>query len=194
MRRQLAVLLTPFLLVLTSTPSTAVTTPADGEFEMTTAPGILPTWTSADIAIVGITPGTVTTSRFANDATVSLPVIARAQTANATAGGFRITNTETGGSVRCLIPTVDTRARVIDCLTGAGYNSALFTIEDIDSRERFTGVDTRTTIYSGMEIRLTRAGAQTLNKELSTTVFSTSVRVATGELSVSRALNPTGLR
>ena len=194
MRRKLAIIAVIAAALVAAAPAQASTQPASGTFEMTTAPGILPTWSSNDIAIVAISPSTVTTSRFANDATITLPIIARALTANATAGGFRITNTDTGASVRCLIPTIDTRARVIDCLTSAGYNSALFTIEGIEDRERITGSSTRTTIYSGMDIRLTRIGALTLNRDLSTTVFSTSVRVATGEMSVTRALNPTGLR
>ena len=194
MRRTLAIIAVVAASLAWAAPAHASAQPASGTFEMTTAPGIMPTWKSADISIVAISPGTVTTSRFSNDATITLPIIARAQTANATAGGFRITNTDTGASVRCLIPTIDTRARVIDCLTSAGYNSALFTIEGIEDRDRFTGSTTRTNIYSDMDIRLTRIGALTLNRDLSTTVFSTSVRVATADLSVTRALNPTGLR
>lgn len=160
--------------------------PVTGTFTMTTAPGILPAWTSADITIAGIAPGSVTTSRFATDATVELPVVARAQTANATAGGFRIANTKTGQSVRCLVPVIDTKARVIDCLTSSGYNTALFTIEKIETRERAQTSTTRTLDYQGMDIRLTAAGALALNKELSSTVFTTSVRVGEGQLTVTQ--------
>ena len=180
--------------LVTPAAANAFVEPATGTFEMTTAPGILPTWTSTDISLVALAPGMVTTSRFANDATVTLPVVARAQTANATAGGFRLINTETGDSVRCVIPVVDTRARVIDCVTSAGYNSALFTIEDIDDRERFTVDNSRTTIFTGMDIRLTRIGALTLNRDLSTTVFSTSVQIATGQLSVTREISRSARR
>lgn len=167
-------------------PPASAEEPATGTFTMTTAPGILPAWSSADITIVAIYPGSVTTSRFTTDATITLPVVARAQSANATAGGFRITNTVTGASVRCLVPVIDTKALVIDCLTSMGFNTALYTIESIQTRQSFASSTNRTTLWQGMELRLTRAGAQILNRELETTVFSTSVRVADGNLTVTR--------
>ena len=160
--------------------------PASGTFTMTTAPGILPACDSADITVVGLAPGSVTTSRFSSQATITLPIVAKNGTANATAGGFRIVNTATGDSVRCLIPTIDTRARVIDCLTSAGYNIAIFTIDDIATRQKFVTAASRTTIFEGMEIRLTASGAAVLNRELEASAFSTSVTVATGDLIVRR--------
>ena len=184
MRRLLVAVVAIALTLTGSATAAAFEQRALGAFEMTTAPGVLPAWSSAGIAINGISPGNVTTSQFASDATITLPVVARAQTANATAGGFRISNTTTGASVRCSIPVVDTRARVIDCLTSAGYNTALFTIESIAERQTVTTSTTRTTTHQGMEIRLSPAGALTLNRELSTTVFTTSVRVGEGSLRV----------
>ena len=186
MRRLIALVAAVAVVTWSAPAAHAFEEPATGTFSMTTAPGILPAWTSSDITIAGITPGSVTTSRFATDATIELPVVARAQTANATAGGFRIVNTKTGASVRCLVPVIDTKARVIDCLTTTGYNSALFSIDTIATRERVTTSSTRTLAYQGMDIRLTAAGALTLNKELSSTVFTTSVRVGEGQLTVTR--------
>ena len=186
MRRLIALAAIATSLAVAAPAAHAFEEPVTGTFTMTTAPGILPAWSSADITIAGITPGSVTTSRFATDATIELPVVARAQTANATAGGFRIANTKTGESVRCLVPVIDTKARVIDCLTSTGYNSALFSIDSIGSRESVTGPTSRTMGYQGLVIRLTPTGALTLNKELSSTVFSTSVRVGDGRLTVTR--------
>ena len=186
MRRWLALLVALLVPAALASPAQAFEEPASGNFAMTTAPGVLPAWTSSGITIAGITPGSVTTTRFSTNATITLPVVARALSANATAGGFRILNTQTGASVRCLIPTIDTKARVVDCLTASGYNSALFSIESIDTRQTFTSSTNRTTIYQGMDIKLTSAGALALNRELDTTVFTTSVRVATGELTVTR--------
>jgi hypothetical protein len=172
---------------LATAPVKASDTPATGTFTMTTAPGILPAWNAADVTIVGIAPGTVTTGRFGNDATVTLPVVARNGTATATAGGFRIVNTDSGASVRCIIPAIDTRARVIDCLTTAGYNAALFAIEDIEGRQNFTTPSRRSTLVQGMEIRLTPSGVATLNRALGVRAFSTSVRFADGNLFASQA-------
>ena len=171
-------------LVLGAPSAYAETDSASGTFQMTTAPGILPAWEADDIAIIGIYPGSVTTRRYASNASIMLPVVAQVRTAHATAGGFRIVNTTTGASVHCLIPAIDTRARVIDCLTRSGYNSTLFTIDDIATRDSLKTIALRTTVYTGMDIRLTRVGAQILNRELSSTAFSSSVRVATGELIV----------
>lgn len=161
-------------------------TPASGTAILTTAPGVLPAWTSAGITVAGINPGSVTTSRFSTSATINLPVVARASTANATAGGFRITNTSTGKSFRCLVPTIDTRARVLDCLTDMGYNTALFSIDSIGNRERLDSESTSTTVFQDLDLRLTANAANLLNAQLSTTVFTTSVRTATGELLVIR--------
>lgn len=38
------------------------TIPAGGTFSFTTGNGILPTWTSDDIVIIGVSPGSVTTA------------------------------------------------------------------------------------------------------------------------------------
>lgn len=187
MRYWLALLIALLTPVVFASPAPAFEEPATGGFSMTTAPGILPAWSSAGITIAGIAPASVTTTRFSTDATVTLPVVARAQSANATAGGFRIVNNETGASVRCLIPTIDTKALVVDCLTTSGYNTALFSIENIARRQSFASSTNKTTIFQGMDLKLTTAGALALNRELGTTVFTTSVRVATGDLTVTRA-------
>jgi len=187
MRRWLALLIAMLIPAVLASPAQAFEEPATGNFAMTTAPGVLPAWSSAGITIAGISPGSVTTTRFSTNATITLPVVARAQSANATAGGFRISNTDTGASVRCLIPTVDTKALVVDCLTTSGYNTALFSIESIATRQSFVSSTNRTTIFQGMDLKLTTAGALVLNRELGTTVFTTSVRVATGDLNVTRA-------
>jgi len=174
------------LIAVGAAPAFAEEKPANGTVTITTGPGVLPAWTSADIAIVGISPGSVTTSRFSTSATITLPIVAKTGTANATAGGFRILNTSDGTSFSCRIPTVDTRARVVDCVTDSGYNTALFVITDIGNRERFNSATTATTIFQDMEMRLSAIGASVLNARLDTSVFSTSVRSATGELIVSR--------
>lgn len=62
-------------LAFTTFPATAQTIPATGTFEMTTSPGILPTWSRADIAIIGITPGTVVTSSQNTQAPIDLSVV-----------------------------------------------------------------------------------------------------------------------
>jgi len=169
-------------------PAQAATIPATGTFQMTTAPGILPTWTRADIALIGIAPGAVITSPAERSARIDLPVVAKTGTANASAGGFRLVNTSTGEAVRCLVPTVDTRARLIDCLTPSGYSLALFEISGIDERTKISTNTTRTTIFEGMDIRLLNSPmAERLNKELDTSVFSASVQIAEGSLVVTRA-------
>jgi hypothetical protein len=171
-----------------SAPAQADTLPATGTFQMTTSAGILPTWTRANIAIIGIAPGSVISSSFDSNARIDLPVVNKTGTANATAGGFRIVNTKTGDSVRCFVPTVDTRARMIDCQTAQGYNLALFTIAAIEERTKVNTDTTRTTIFQNMDIRfLNSAMADRLNGELDTTVFSDSVQVAEGSLVVTRA-------
>lgn len=187
MRRLTAVLSVLVITVIgIPSPAYAQESPAAGSALITTGPGVLPAWTSAGITIVGINPGSVTTSRFSTSATINLPVVARASTANATAGGFRITNTSTGKSFRCLVPTIDTRALVVDCLTDMGYNTALFSIDSIATRQRFTSPATSTLIFQDMDLRLTPNAVNILNTQLSTTVFTTSVRAATGELIVSQ--------
>ena len=87
----------------------------------------------ADAAIGVVTSATGTTAR------VSLPVIAKTGSANAMGGGFRINNTDTNESVRCSNPTIDTRARVVDCVLADGSNLELFEIASIRSRTLATG-------------------------------------------------------
>ena len=58
-----------------------VTVPASGTFSFTTANGILPTWASEDIILVGVSPGTVTSTTSNLTARVSVPIIAKTGTA-----------------------------------------------------------------------------------------------------------------
>lgn len=160
---------------------------ATGAFAMTTAPGILPALTSAGITLEAISPGTRTTSVTTATTRISLPVVAKTGTANATAGGFKFTNTKTRESISCLIPTIDTRARVIDCKLNTGFNDTLFLIDTIDSREFLDNGSIRTGVFTGMTIKVkSTMSAQTLNDTLDTTVFSSSVTFANANLTVTR--------
>ena len=173
--------------VLTASPASANEQPATGTFTWTTAPGIMPAWDSAGISLVGVSPGSVITNTLTNTARVNLPVIAKSSTANATAGGFRLVNTKTGEQVRCSVPTVDTRARVVDCVLASGYNAALFEITEIESRTKLATDTTRTTIFQDMQLRIiNREMANRLNDDLDTTVFSASVVIGNGSLIVTR--------
>ena len=173
--------------LITATPAQANEQPATGTFAWTTGPGVLRAWESAGIALVGVSPGSVITNTTSMTARVNLPVIAKSSTANATAGGFRFVNTQTGEQVRCSVPTVDTRARVVDCVLPSGYNAALFTITDIDSRSKIDTPTTLTTIFQGMQLQIiNREMANRMNDELDTTVFSASVVIGNGSLLVSR--------
>ena len=163
------------------------TLPASGTFSFTTGNGILPTWASEDIVLVGISPGSVVTASSNLTARVSVPIIAKTGTANAAGGGFRLVNTATGASVRCANPTIDTRARLVDCVLADGTNAALFTIPDIRTRSRVTGATTITTIFRGVQLRINGTKqADYLNDELDTTAFSPYVTVGTGDLIVTR--------
>lgn len=182
-----AALLAPLGLLTAATPVHANEQPATGTFTWTTGPGVLRAWDSAGISLVGVSPGSVITNSNTVTARVSLPVIAKSSTANATAGGFRFVNIETGEQVRCSVPTVDTRARVVDCVLASGYNAALFEIADIDSRNKLTTDTTRTTIFQDMQLRIiNREMANRLNDDLDTTVFSASVVIGNGSLIVTR--------
>lgn len=170
-----------------ASPTQAFEQPATGNFTWTTAPGIMPAWDSAGISLVGVSPGSVITNTSTGTARVNLPVIAKAGTANATAGGFRFVNIETGQQTRCSVPTVDTRARVVDCVLPSGYNSAIFEISEIAERTKIIGSRTRTTIFQGMELRIiNREMANRLNDELDTNVFSASVVIGDGSLTTTR--------
>lgn len=171
----------------TAAPASANEQPATGTFSWTTGPGVLRAWDSAGISLVGVSPGSVITNSTTMTARVSLPVIAKSSTANATAGGFRFVNTDTGEQVRCSVPTVDTRARVVDCVLASGYNAALFEITEIDSRTKLATDTTRTTIFQDMQLRIiNREMANRLNDDLDTTVFSASVVIGNGSLVVTR--------
>jgi len=168
--------------------ATADEVPADGTFTFTTGPGILPAWDSAGIRLVGVSPGSVITNTGTNIARVTLPLVAKSGTANAAAGGFRFLNNDNGESFRCSNPTIDTRARVIDCVLPSGYNAAVFEISDIAERTKVNTDITKTTIFQGMQIRIiNREMAKRLNDELDTSVFSSSVVLGDGSLIVSRA-------
>ena len=187
-RRLLALACALGLGVAPLAPAHAVDTlPASGSFRLTTANGILPTWAAEDIVLIGVSPGSVTTTLTGTNARLTLPIIAKTGTANAAAGGFRMSNTVTGESVRCSSPTIDTRARVVDCVLNDGTNATLFAITDISSRSRFRGSSTVTTIFRGVELRINGQDmADMLNKALSTYAFSPSVTIGTGDLVVTR--------
>lgn len=187
-RRALAALLALVTTIAVAAPAQAAETlPASGTFSFTTGNGILPTWAAEDIVIVGISPGSVVTAASNLTARVSVPIIAKTGTANAAAGGFRLINTETGASVRCANPTIDTRARLVDCVLGDGTNATLFRISNITSRSRVTGSSTITTIFRGVQLRINgQDQADFLNEELGTTAFSPYVTVGNGDLIVTR--------
>lgn len=164
------------------------TVPATGTFEFVTANGILPTWSYANLVLVGVDPGKAVTTSGSTTATVTLPVVAKTGTANAAGGGFRISNTRTGKSVRCSSPTIDTAARVVDCVLADGSNARLFAIDSIDAVRIVGGAGTRTTTFDGMNLRVNGIEmADYLNRELSVNVFSPSVTFADATLDVTRA-------
>lgn len=187
-RRLLSFALALALSPLIAAPASATETlPASGTFSFTTGNGILPTWEAEDIVLVGIAPASVVTTATGTTARVTMPIVAKTGTANAVAGGFRITNTLTGDSVRCSTPTIDTRARVIDCVLADGTNADLFTITDIRTRTRLTGASTVTTIFRGMTLKINGQDmADTLNEELGVYTFSPFVTVGVGDLIVTR--------
>lgn len=165
------------------------TIPASGVFTFTTNPGILTTWESAGISLIGIAPGSVITSSQSLSARITLPVVAKTGTANATAGGFRLLNTETGVSVRCQVPTVDTRARVVECILADGTRDTFFVITDIAQKQRFVVGEETTSFFRGIDLSFVdMASATKLNRALSTNVFSASVSVARGEMEVTRVI------
>lgn len=161
------------------------TVPASGTFSFTTANGILPTWASEDIILVGVSPGTVTSTSSNLTARVSVPIIAKTGSANAAGGGFRLYNSRTGANVRCSNPTIDTRARVIDCVLPGLINAELMSIKSIASRKRVMGGSTITYIYRGVVLTINgQEMADMLNETLDTTSFSPYVNVGTGDLIV----------
>ncbi len=187
-RRMTALACVLGLAVVAAAPAQAVETiPASGTFSFSTANGILPTWSAEDIVLVGVSPGSVVTTSTGTTARVSLPIVAKTGTANAAAGGFRLSNTVTGEGVRCSNPVIDTRARVVDCVLADGTNASLFTITSIRSRSRVIGSSTITTVFRGVTMRINGQDmADMLNEELSTYAFSPSVTIGTGDLIVTR--------
>lgn len=163
------------------------TIPITGTFSFTTSNGVLPTWEASDLVLIGVSPGSVVTTATGITARVQLPLVAKTGTAYAAAGGFRIANTETGASVRCSTPTIDTAARVVDCVLPGGRNEQLLTIDRIDSRSRVWGSTTVTMIFRGVDLRLTdQDAADLLNEALDVNVFSPSVLIGTGDLIAAR--------
>jgi hypothetical protein len=188
MRRVLALACSLSLAAVAAAPAQAAETlPASGTFSFSTGNGILPTWSAEDIVLVGVSPGSVVTTSTGTTARVSLPIVAKTGTANAAAGGFRLSNTVTGESVRCSNPVIDTRARVVDCVRADGTNTKLFTISSIRSRSRITGSSTVTTIFRGVTLRINgQEMADMLNEELDTYAFSPFVTIGVGDLIVTR--------
>ncbi len=166
-----------------------VTVPASGTFSFTTANGILPTWSSDDIVLVGVSPGSVVTASSNLSSRVSVPIVAKTGSANAAAGGFRFFNSRTGASVRCSNPVVDTRARVVDCVLPTGKNAQLLRISSIGRRSVVTGGSTMTWVYRTITLRINgQQMADLLNSSLDTSSFSPYVTVGVGDLVVTRDL------
>lgn len=163
------------------------TVPITGTFSMTTANGVLPTWEADDIALVGVMPGAVTTTATGITARLTLPLVAKTGSAYAAAGGFRLLKRDTGATIRCSTPTIDTSARLLDCILPDGSQEALFLIADIDSRERVWGTATVTSVFRGVEMRLNgQKAADLLNKALGVKTFSPSITIGTGDLIAAR--------
>jgi len=163
------------------------TIPIIGTFSFTTANGVVPTWTAEDIVLVGVSPGAVGTTASGITARVTLPLVAKTGTAYAAAGGFRLLNTDTGVSVRCSTPTIDTAARLVDCVLPGGDQEALLLIDKIGGRSRLWGAATVTSVFQGLELRLNgQEAADLLNETLDVNVFSPSIRIGTGDLIAAR--------
>ena len=159
---------------------------ASGRFAFTTANGILPTWTFENIRVTGVSPGSAITDAKGTRTRVTIPIIATKGSANFAAGGFRLTNIETGDFVNCATPVIDTKARVVDCVV-KGTNRQILAITKFGTRSTVLGPSFTTTTWRGLELRVAdTAMADYLNETLETNAFSPSVRVATAELSVSR--------
>ncbi len=171
-----------------------LTIPATGKFTLTTSPGIVPAWETAGLQLTAISPASLTELTLSASERLEMPVVAKTGSANALAGGFRFTNTKTGEVVNCYIPTIDTKARVLDCVTiGAGSvwetTKIFFAISKIESWSAFNANGERTSLLTGIEFKIPdAAAARFFNEELSTTVFTTSVTIATGTLEVTRRI------
>ena len=172
--------------VATAAPAAwAEDAPADGEFVMTTSPGVLPALTSDGIRLAGLNPASVVTNATTGSASATLPIVARNGTANATGGGLRFTNNATAASVICANPVVDTKARVIDCVIAGSANRALFTIHSLGARTVVTSRGQVTQRFTDMVLRVADSPtADYLNRELQTNAFSPYVNLATADLTV----------
>lgn len=160
---------------------------ANGSFSFRTANGILPTWEADGIRITGVSPGRAITDARGTNALVTLPIVGRVGSTNFAAGGFRITNVDTGDFVNCATPAIDTRARVVDCALRDGSNAQLLRMERITGRRVVKGAFSTTLIWSGIALRVAdQPSADFLNEELGANVFSPYVTFATGELTVIR--------
>lgn len=160
--------------------------PATGSFTYTTANGILPTWTTESIRISGISPGSAITDGRQLRARVSIPVVATKGSATFAAGGFRLTNTDTGDVVNCATPAIDTKAKVIDCVV-AGTNRQIFAITSFGKRTSYSGSYFTTTTWSGLVLKVANtAMADYLNEALDTNTFSASVNFANAQLVVTK--------
>lgn len=191
MRAAVVAALAAVSLTAVSAPAQALppgeTIPITGTFSMTTANGVLPTWEADDIALVGVSPGAVTTTATGITARLTLPLVAKTGTAYAAAGGFRLLKRDTGATIRCSTPTIDTAARLLDCILPDGSQEALFLIADIDSRDRVWGATTLTSVFRGVEMRLNgQNAADLLNKALGVKTFSPSITIGTGDLIAAR--------
>jgi hypothetical protein len=179
---------------ISATDTEGTTIPATGTFTFTTAPGILPAWDAAGITLTPITPATLTQLPQTGTETLQMPVVAKTGSANALSGGFRLTNTKTRQVVNCFIPTLDTKARVLDCVTtGAGAvwvtTKIFFAISKIQSWSATNSNGERTSTLIGIEFVVPDSDtAKFFNTELSTTVFTTSVTIATGTMDVTRQI------
>jgi hypothetical protein len=161
---------------------------ARGSFQFNTGPGILPTWNSQDLRLSGLSPATTLTNVGLGTVSVTLPVVARNGTASATAGGFRILNVDKQVSMICANPAIDTRALVIDCVVPGKGNMQIFAITDIASRSTSTTSTSQTQRFEGLSFRVASpAMADYLNDTLQTNVFSPSVTLGSGTLTVTSA-------
>ncbi len=137
--------------------------------------------------IVGVSPGSVVTASSNLTARVSLPIIAKTGHGERRCRRLPADQHPTGVNVRCSNPTIDTRARLVDCVLADGTNASLFVIKDIRTRSRVTGNSTITTIFRGVQLRINgQEQADFLNEVLDTTAFSPYVTVGTGDLVVTR--------
>lgn len=158
---------------------------AGGSFAFRTANGILPTWERAGLRLTAVSPASSLTNTVTSTVLVNLPVVAQDGSTTYAAGGFRIANPSTGGAVLCASPAVDTKARVVDCVTSDGRNLGIFTIQSITKRRTIVGSSTTTRIAQGMVLRIANQRvADDLNRVLGVSVFSPSVTVANADLTV----------